>query len=372
MADYFAVITEGGLAAIAAAASGGPPVQLAEMAVGDGNGAAIVPEASATGLAGERWRAAINRVFQPDPTGRPSTWAAELAIPATAGGFTMREVGVFAAGGDLFAIGALPPTAKPVPEDGAFTDTVVVVEFAVANGTIEPVLDPATVIATQGWVTLTITTAWMLPGGSTGQVLTKASNTDGDVTWSTPATPSIDFSDFLNKSANLDDVPDKPQAVINLGIPAMIPDGVPPGAVMAFARPTAPSGWLVCDGRAVSRATHATLFAAIGTLWGDGNGVDTFNLPDLRGEFLRGADQGRGADPGRTVGTAQAGRSNSLSAVENFAAGRQAAITLPADGAWSVPVQRGEGVDPPRGLRFRLSGGETRPRNAAVLWCIRT
>ena len=64
--------------------------------------------------------------------------------------------------------------------------------------------------------------------------------------------------------------------------------GAPAGIIMAFAGSTAPTGFLACDGSAVLRATYATLFAAIGTTWGAGNGSTTFNVPDLRGMFVRG------------------------------------------------------------------------------------
>lgn len=77
------------------------------------------------------------------------------------------------------------------------------------------------------------------------------------------------------------------------------------GAVMYFAQQTAPVGFLECNGAAVSRTTYAALFAAIGTLYGSGNGSTTFNLPDLRGEFIRGWDASRGADPARAFGSAQ-------------------------------------------------------------------
>jgi len=62
----------------------------------------------------------------------------------------------------------------------------------------------------------------------------------------------------------------------------------PPGAIIAFAGTSAPTGWLACQGQAVSRSVYAALFAAIGTTWGAGDGSTTFNLPDLRGVFLRG------------------------------------------------------------------------------------
>lgn len=79
----------------------------------------------------------------------------------------------------------------------------------------------------------------------------------------------------------------------------------PPGAVMHFARSTAPTGWLKANGAAVSRTAYAGLFAAIGTTFGVGDGSTTFNLPDMRGEFLRGWDDARGVDSGRGFGTWQ-------------------------------------------------------------------
>jgi len=77
--------------------------------------------------------------------------------------------------------------------------------------------------------------------------------------------------------------------------------GVPAGAVMYFAMIQPPTGWLKANGAAVSRTTYAALFAALGTYYGVGDGVATFNLPDLRGEFIRGLDDGRGVDAGRTL-----------------------------------------------------------------------
>lgn len=80
---------------------------------------------------------------------------------------------------------------------------------------------------------------------------------------------------------------------------------VPAGAVMAFAMIGPPAGYLKANGAAISRTTYAALFAVLGTYYGDGDGSTTFNLPDYRGEFLRGLDDGRGLDLGRLLGTLQ-------------------------------------------------------------------
>jgi len=82
--------------------------------------------------------------------------------------------------------------------------------------------------------------------------------------------------------------------------------GVPSGAVFCMAINTIPSGYLECNGQTVNRTTYAALFAVIGVTYGAGNGSTTFEVPDLRGEFIRGFDNGKGTDSGRSIGTAQA------------------------------------------------------------------
>lgn len=65
------------------------------------------------------------------------------------------------------------------------------------------------------------------------------------------------------------------------------PTGAPTAGMIMYAGATPPSGWLVCDGSAVSRATYSALFAVIGTLYGAGNGTSTFNLPNMTSKFAR-------------------------------------------------------------------------------------
>jgi len=81
---------------------------------------------------------------------------------------------------------------------------------------------------------------------------------------------------------------------------------IPTGSVQAYVASTAPTGWLVCNGSAISRTTYADLFAIIGTQFGSGDGSTTFHLPDLRGRFVRGWANGSGNDPDRASRTAQA------------------------------------------------------------------
>ena len=74
---------------------------------------------------------------------------------------------------------------------------------------------------------------------------------------------------------------------------------VPAGMVMAFAGDTThiPAGWMLCDGRQLSRSEYANLYNAIGVAWGTGNNSTTFNIPDMRGVFLRGVSHNSGNDP---------------------------------------------------------------------------
>jgi len=85
---------------------------------------------------------------------------------------------------------------------------------------------------------------------------------------------------------------------------------VPPGVVFPFAGATAPDGWLLCNGSAISRTVYASLFAAIASAHGSGDGSTTFNLPDYRGRIMRGRDGGVARDPDRASRTAAAAGGN--------------------------------------------------------------
>ena len=89
-----------------------------------------------------------------------------------------------------------------------------------------------------------------------------------------------------------------------------IVQGVPSGAVFCIAVASVPSGYLECNGATVSRTTYAALFAVIGTQYGSTNSSN-FKVPDLRGEFVRGFDNGRGVDSGRSVASSQSAQNQS-------------------------------------------------------------
>jgi phage-related tail fiber protein len=133
------------------------------------------------------------------------------------------------------------------------------------------------------------------------------------------------------------------------------------GEITFFARNTAPTGYLKANGAAISRTTYSALFAAIGTTFGIGDGSTTFNLPDLRGEFLRGWDDSRGVDSGRTFGSAQA------AAVESHTHNVKTSTTGAGGSAGDFVNGGGGNVIP----TTAYGGSETRPRNVAMLACIK-
>ncbi|MBS6000320.1 MAG: tail fiber protein [Haemophilus haemolyticus] len=159
------------------------------------------------------------------------------------------------------------------------------------------------------------------------------------------------------------------------------------GEVAFFARTTQPSGWLKANGAAVSRTTYAALFAAIGTTFGAGDGRSTFNLPDLRGEFVRGLDDGRNVDAGRRLGTAQGDAIRNITGAfdtskgswaqqfVDFAETSGAFDLIRGNKQWTGDPNNG-GNNLPTGFKFDASrvvptANENRPRNIALLACIK-
>lgn len=145
------------------------------------------------------------------------------------------------------------------------------------------------------------------------------------------------------------------------------PDRVSAGTVIHVAMNSAPTGYLKANGAAVSRTTYATLFAAIGTTFGVGDGSTTFALPDLRGEFIRGWDDARGVDSGRSLGTWQ---DPSLQSHTHLV---PSTIDIPTGGniPFSGTGQIGGAGASMNAVSQATGGAETRPRNVALLACIK-
>lgn len=131
------------------------------------------------------------------------------------------------------------------------------------------------------------------------------------------------------------------------------------GTTAFFAMSSAPSGWIKANGAAVSRTSYADLFAAIGTTFGAGDGTTTFNVPDLRGYFPRGFDDGRGVDSGRAFGSTQGAGVGTHThpfwgPVQGSGSGGNWVTNVPA-------VSASQDADP----------GDVRPKNVALLACIK-
>jgi microcystin-dependent protein len=139
---------------------------------------------------------------------------------------------------------------------------------------------------------------------------------------------------------------------------------VPAGAVQAFAMNSAPAGWLAADGAAVSRSTYAALFAAISTTYGAGDGSTTFALPDLRGYFVRGSGTNADATSSGTFGAKQAdsigAHNHDLPTTTNASPGGGVQLGSGSLTGSATTYQTGTNI-----------GTETRPKNVAMLYCIK-
>lgn len=164
--------------------------------------------------------------------------------------------------------------------------------------------------------------------------------------------------------------------------------GLPSGTILPFGGPVVPAGFLACDGSAVNKTTYPDLFAAIGTSWG-GDGIANFNLPDLRGNFLRGWSNGSGVDPdatGRTsnftggatgdkVGSYQLdafqGHHHALY-LEGTASETNAGKVVSGDFGQVQGFNNVKAIDPINGNHGQIKlSTETRPKNAYVNYIIK-
>ncbi len=337
---YFALLTDQGEAKLAQAIANKTTLKLTEMAVGDGGDALPQPDRQQTSLVNEQRRAAINTLFV-DPINTHQL-VAEQIIPEDEGGWWIREIGLFDEDGDLCAIANCPPTYKPkLAEGSGRTQIIRLVLSVTSTDVVELKIDPAIVLATRQYVDIAISQA------------------------------------------------------------------VTPGTLRFFAHPTAPAGYLICDGEAISRHTYAALFEAIGTCFGEGDGETTFNLPDCRGEFIRGWDNGRGIDAERVFGSHQADslakHTHEASIAEAGGHNHGGATSTNGEHTHALDARfagggGGGGTDlnsvygkdartQPDGIHqhninddgahqhaitiHKTGGNETRPRNVAVLICIK-
>jgi microcystin-dependent protein len=141
---------------------------------------------------------------------------------------------------------------------------------------------------------------------------------------------------------------------------------IPAGTIAYFSMSTAPEGWIKCNGNLIKRTDYPKLFAAIGTTYGAGDSTTTFQLPDLRGEFIRGLDDGRGVDAGRELGKVQ---EDMLETHKHYIGAGQVQVNIGSSPTYMALCETGGGG----GSQYSAStgGAETRPRNIALLACIK-
>lgn len=185
MPTFYTLVTVAGRGKLVNALATGTPLQISQMAIGDGNGNPVTVTDTRTALVRETFRASLNSL-RVDPS-NPNYLVAELVVPMESGGYVVRECGLFDIDGVLIAYGNFPDTYKPLLVEGSGRELVVRMVFEVSNAaTVELKIDPTVVLATRAWVLEQISLARVAPGGLTGQVLTKFSNADGAANWQYP------------------------------------------------------------------------------------------------------------------------------------------------------------------------------------------
>jgi hypothetical protein len=185
--SYITLITNAGLAKITAAIAGGTQITLSQIAVGDGNGNPTTPGQTQTALVNERYRASANQVA----INSEGKLVAELIIPQSIGGFTVREIALFDSTGTLFAVGSTPAIQKPTVAENAAAELVIRLIVAISNAAVIQLTASSSIVATRDWVESNFALDALFPGGTTNQILRKKSNLDGDTEWANPTNVNV-------------------------------------------------------------------------------------------------------------------------------------------------------------------------------------
>ncbi|WP_223483636.1 phage tail protein [Pseudomonas sp. A-RE-19] len=351
--QFFAILTNLGMAKQANADALGIPWKITEMGVGDANNTDPIPNASQTTLINEWRRRPLNQL-KIDPI-NPAVLIAEQIIPADEGGKWIREIGLYDADGDLVAVANCAPSFKPILSQGSGRTQIVRMNFIVTStGNITLKIDPAIVLASRAYVDAAILE--VLPKNKTPGEWTRVKTNDRGIVVSgdNPSTlAGMGITDSYTKAQ----------------IEAMIAQAsaLPVGNITAFPLNKIAPGFLELDGSVKSIAVYPDLAAYLGTAFNKGDeGAGNFRLPESRGEFLRGWDHGRGVDVGRVLGSWQADENKAHAHATDY----ELVNDTFAPGATSrFFVQDFNALN---NVQTKASGGvESRPRNLAVMWCIK-
>lgn len=131
MSDYYLLITDAGKALEVAAHASGAPVSLTDFAVGDGGGSPVTPDATQTALTNETFRDVLSSLNV--SVNDASVLEAECIIPANSGGYTIREIGIFASDGTLYAVGNFAEQEKPAPDSGYAASLKILADLVVSD-----------------------------------------------------------------------------------------------------------------------------------------------------------------------------------------------------------------------------------------------
>lgn len=276
---YFALLTNQGAAKLANAAALGTQLQITQMAVGDGGGVLPTPDPAQIKLVGEKRRAALNSLKV--DAANSSQIIAEQIIPEGEGGFWIREIGLYDADGVMVAVANCAETYKPQLQEGSGrTQTVRMILIVNSTSAVTLKIDPSVVLATRQYVDDKV-------------IEVKAYTDDVMKKHVDAANPHSQYLQTAKALAEIKDAGLVAEVLKNLGLGegSALPVGVP----VPWPSANPPTGWLTCNGDAFSAADYPLLAKAYPSL----------RLPDLRGEFIRGWDAGRGVDISRGILTSQ-------------------------------------------------------------------
>lgn len=327
------VITNAGLSLI----SGGGTVNLTTLQVGTGTYTVPSPT-SATALVSP-----ISTTLTLVGSSTPGTGILALAFEdLTSNAYNATEMGVFTSTGVLFA---LYSQSTAIFTKAAASASLISIDLVLTNSQATSVTVPST--PGFNYPSATPTTAGVAQIATTALVTAGVDNT-------TIITPAL-----LSARLGAISYPYVPLSSVV-------------GALQHFPFTSAPSGWLKANGAAISRTVYSALFTAIGTSFGVGDGSTTFNVPDLRGEFLRGYDDGRGVDTGRTFASIQQDaiqdHVHRYRLFQNQGAGGSGFYALQTSANTSYYT---DGVYDVTASHPYVGTTETRPRNVAHLACIK-
>ncbi|EON5866623.1 phage tail protein [Escherichia coli] len=353
---YFALLTNVGAAKLANATALGAQVEITQMAVGDGNGVLPTPNPAKTALTHELRRAQLN-MLTIDPV-NTNQIIAEQVIPEDVGGWWIREIGLFDKDGDMIAVANCAETYKPKLQEGSGRVQVIRVILIVSSTeAVTLKIDPSVVLATRKYVDDAV-------------IEVKAYADDVMKKHVASANPHKQYPLIANALKEMVDDGLVNQVLQNLGLGegSALPVGVP----VPWPSATPPTGWLKCNGAPFSAEEYPELAKV----------YPTNELPDLRGEFIRGWDDGRGVDTGRALLSAQGDAIRNITGSINNTGAASRGAPVSATGVFTArtgnfdSVTSGPEVLPIRSFDMDISSkvptaSENRPRNIAFNFLVR-